>query len=118
SLHLSRSYQWYYLLLSSYGACPAPHSFPTRRSSDLPAGATRQRIERHFPVNGRPVVVIQNVANGRIEVKSKTENGLIYVEQVMRSEEHTSELQSHLKLVCRLLLEKKKTTSRHTHTVC
>src|SRR2546422_2009955 len=29
----------------------------------------------------------------------------------MRSEEHTSELQSRLHLVCRLLLEKKKTTS-------
>src|SRR5260370_1378772 len=29
-------------------------------------------------------------------------------EQVQRSEEHTSELQSHLNLVCRLLLEKKK----------
>src|SRR5260370_29877100 len=28
-----------------------------------------------------------------------------------RSEEHTSELQSHLNLVCRLLLEKKKTIS-------
>src|SRR5260221_2501134 len=28
-----------------------------------------------------------------------------------RSEEHTSELQSHSDLVCRLLLEKKKTTS-------
>src|SRR5260370_20968129 len=28
----------------------------------------------------------------------------------LRSEEHTSELQSHLNLVCRLLLEKKKTT--------
>src|SRR5260370_38403339 len=28
-----------------------------------------------------------------------------------RSEEHTSELQSHLNLVCRLLLEKKKKTS-------
>src|SRR5260370_14028987 len=27
---------------------------------------------------------------------------------LMRSEEHTSELQSHLNLVCRLLLEKKK----------
>src|SRR4029434_8633261 len=27
-----------------------------------------------------------------------------------RSEEHTSELQSHLNLVCRLLLEKKKST--------
>src|SRR5687768_17933987 len=31
-----------------------------------------------------------------------------------RSEEHTSELQSRLHLVCRLLLEKKK-TSKHTH---
>src|SRR5260370_22376670 len=33
-----------------------------------------------------------------------------------RSEEHTSELQSHLNLVCRLLLEKKKqfTNGRHT----
>src|SRR5260370_10803109 len=28
--------------------------------------------------------------------------------QPLRSEEHTSELQSHLNLVCRLLLEKKK----------
>src|SRR5260370_25110700 len=28
--------------------------------------------------------------------------------QCFRSEEHTSELQSHLNLVCRLLLEKKK----------
>src|SRR5260370_5463816 len=30
-----------------------------------------------------------------------------------RSEEHTSELQSHLNLVCRLLLEKKKNTEVH-----
>src|SRR5260370_19436883 len=30
--------------------------------------------------------------------------------RVIRSEEHTSELQSHLNLVCRLLLEKKKKT--------
>src|SRR5260370_17502984 len=30
----------------------------------------------------------------------------------LRSEEHTSELQSHLNLVCRLLLEKKKNTER------
>src|SRR5260370_11177138 len=32
---------------------------------------------------------------------------------VRRSEEHTSELQSHLNLVCRLLLEKKKKAIRH-----
>src|SRR4051812_50179929 len=30
-------------------------------------------------------------------------------EQLHRSEEHTSELQSHVNIVCRLLLEKKKT---------
>src|SRR4029077_5618444 len=30
----------------------------------------------------------------------------------IRSEEHTSELQSHLNLVCRLLLEKKKKTTK------
>src|SRR5205823_8677084 len=33
-----------------------------------------------------------------------------------RSEEHTSELQSLAYLVCRLLLEKKKTTTNITHT--
>src|SRR4051812_49473666 len=32
----------------------------------------------------------------------------------LRSEEHTSELQSHVNLVCRLLLEKKKTQTRYT----
>src|SRR5260370_3579374 len=33
---------------------------------------------------------------------------LVMVDGLLRSEEHTSELQSHLNLVCRLLLEKKK----------
>src|SRR5438034_7847655 len=35
-------------------------------------------------------------------------------ENKWRSEEHTSELQSHSDLVCRLLLEKKKRVSRST----
>src|SRR5256885_8562525 len=34
-------------------------------------------------------------------------------ERAVRSEEHTSELQSPCNLVCRLLLEKKKKVSRH-----
>src|SRR5260370_5015354 len=34
----------------------------------------------------------------------------VLAEIANRSEEHTSELQSHLNLVCRLLLEKKKNT--------
>jgi DUF4097 and DUF4098 domain-containing protein YvlB len=38
----------------------------------LPAAsfAAGKKVERHFTVKGRPVVMIQNVANGRIEVKS------------------------------------------------
>src|SRR2546429_4080316 len=36
------------------------------------------------------------------------------VPRQIRSEEHTSELQSRLHLVCRLLLEKKKKNRRHT----
>src|SRR5207237_10263777 len=35
---------------------------------------------------------------------------MIPARPLIRSEEHTSELQSHLNLVCRLLLEKKKDT--------
>src|SRR5260370_7033725 len=42
-------------------------------------------------------------------------DGKSLVGQHERSEEHTSELQSHLNLVCRLLLEKKKETP---HSVC
>src|SRR5438477_10730626 len=35
----------------------------------------------------------------------------------VRSEEHTSELQSHVNLVCRLLLEKKKNTTTTSGTI-
>src|SRR2546429_7324738 len=38
--------------------------------------------------------------------------------RVLRSEEHTSELQSRLHLVCRLLLEKKKNKIHPTHPGC
>ncbi|HKT45938.1 MAG TPA: DUF4097 family beta strand repeat-containing protein [Candidatus Acidoferrales bacterium] len=33
-------------------------------------GAGSQHLEKHYTVKGRPVVVIENVGNGRIEVKS------------------------------------------------
>src|SRR5690554_7627948 len=39
------------------------------------------------------------------------------VNQAMRSEEHTSELQSRPHLVCRLLLEKKKNNTNSAHPV-
>lgn len=44
--------------------------------------AATQRTEKHFAVNARPVVVIQNVANGRIEVKSaKTQEVTVVANQ-------------------------------------
>src|SRR5260370_12821963 len=54
----------------------------------------------------------------KLHVEPKTNEGGFWSEtgrrRASRSEEHTSELQSHLNLVCRLLLEKKKyqTTTR------
>lgn len=36
----------------------------------VPLPAATQRFEKHFQVTGRPVVVLQTVANGRIEVRS------------------------------------------------
>src|SRR5260221_6662543 len=51
------------------------------------------------------------VLGGRTPMQAvKTPDGLEIVES--RSEEHTSELQSHSDLVCRLLLEKKKKKNR------
>src|SRR2546430_6197918 len=44
---------------------------------------------------------------GRVEIGSLPPPQLVYA-QPIRSEEHTSELQSQSNLVCRLLLEKKK----------
>src|SRR5271155_3563758 len=39
-------------------------------ASSAHAAGTTQRVERKFSITGKPVVVIHNVANGRIEVKS------------------------------------------------
>src|SRR2546429_1770706 len=52
--------------------------------------------------------------------RAVVENGQIVIRPMnylaMRSEEHTSELQSRLHLVCRLLLEKKKNTKHNSIT--
>src|SRR5260370_15394361 len=49
---------------------------------------------------------------GKIDVRSMRHHR---ERDAARSEEHTSELQSHLNLVCRLLLEKKKHTLHNNH---
>src|SRR5690606_39823185 len=98
-------------------AAHALHSFPTRRSSDLLALslslllAWRKRLAL-LPLV--PVLLISLASLGEEYLGWRLgtgewlfRHGLI-VEGV-RSEEHTSELQSRENLVCRLLLEKKKT---------
>src|SRR3989449_4867030 len=88
---------------------PRSTLFPTRRSSDLHRAVARQE---------RAAVLVQRVRH----LELATGELLICEPRPLleRSEEHTSELQSRLHLVCRLLLEKKKkphaTTNSFTRT--
>src|SRR2546427_7545615 len=62
-----------------------------------------------------PIVVMLLVRFGLVDIaKLKSFRGyFIVVAFIIRSEEHTSELQSQSNLVCRLLLEKKKDKPKH-----
>src|SRR5207249_10837310 len=93
----------------------ALHSFPTRRSSDLMlalvalgallgwiAGTLVTRLARALRLDERSRTWGLTSALARAGIYRP-------LSQVLRSEEHTSELQSRFDLVCRLLLEKKKT---------
>src|SRR5439155_25346765 len=85
------------LSLQPARAPPPRPPLPTRRSSDLDGDAGRrlhQRVEA-APRAPRPVL-------------APGEDGPWRARRGFRSEEHTSELQSPGQLVCRLLLEKKK----------
>src|SRR5260370_19809652 len=52
-------------------------------------------------------ITTRGTQSNKISVKRRDLSGTIPSSWAMRSEEHTSELQSHLNIVCRLLLEKK-----------
>src|SRR2546422_2118227 len=65
------------------------------------------KVLRVFPKQFRIVVEVVNVVKKHKRAATPNE----------RSEEHTSELQSRLHLVCRLLLEKKKTNKKTATTI-
>src|SRR5690606_41610686 len=93
----------YTFFFQSYADHRDLHSFPTRRSSDL-------RNARR-PVTARPAArPVAEHASGHAHVGVGTHFPLLgaNTKGYLRSEEHTSELQSRENLVCRLLLEKKK----------
>src|SRR5690242_21383656 len=77
------------------------HSFPTRRSSDLPWVSDARRT-------GSPS---RRRSRGPAE-SCRCKHTSAARKCALRSEEHTSELQSHVNLVCRLLLEKKNNRPR------
>src|SRR5205809_4870437 len=82
-----------------------PHSFPTRRSSDL-EGVGEADFETCFEIGGG----ISERPSGGMKFEWETfQNVLGFFPRfrALRSEEHTSELHSQLHLVCRLPLEKK-----------
>src|SRR3712207_6874937 len=61
------------------------------------------------------LLLLEHVHLG-LEVRVRGDrSGLAQHLPALRSEEHTSELQSRPYLVCRLLLEKKKITQQYTH---
>src|SRR5699024_12544383 len=81
------------------------HSFPTRRSSDL----------RYMEEGGYAFVIMVKGRKALVSALEEENRGTFETERDhsirayhVRSEEHTSELQSRFDLVCRLLLEKKK----------
>src|SRR5205807_9380305 len=88
------------------------HSFPTRRSSDL---GYLQDLTPYvskwsdWKTRYYPVTIKQSTVGGKVYAVPQ-EAGLemlFFHKDILRSEEHTSELQSPCNLVCRLLLEKK-----------
>src|SRR5205085_5487068 len=94
-------------LFHSPSVPPDPPTFPTRRSSDLQAVDPLRATDRAHDLPGREQRHRLGFALERVRAEPMT---LFAARQ--RSEEHTSELQSQSKLVCRLLLEKKKRKKR------
>src|SRR5437762_10469721 len=95
-------------IFSSHHAAPRHlHSFPTRRSSDL------AKMNAAREANGQaPYSVAYDLSSvARQHSAAMASQQSLYHNPSLtsqRSEEHTSELQSPMYLVCRLLLEKKK----------
>src|SRR5207244_6254308 len=87
---------------------PRSTLFPTRRSSDL-AGAVQDQPDSVQSVPELGLCALPAPSDRTVRGAHKTR---------VRSEEHTSELQSPDHLVCRLLLEKtKKNDNRNSYTI-
>src|SRR5688572_32476905 len=99
-----------FLFFSWYGDRRALPSFPTRRSSDL-CESTQRMLGPRSVLPTRVRALLPSIGNAFLIGSIASTRGARagWAAPASRSEEHTSELQSQSNLVCRLLLEKKKT---------
>src|SRR5438477_9018281 len=86
---------------------PISTLFPTRRSSDLDDRASHEAVLPPF-LGVRERLAVPRACLGSVQPLCHARTSAPSRARAGRSEEHTSELQSHVNLVCRLLLEKKK----------
>src|SRR5205807_10333063 len=107
----------YFFFFSGSVAPRDLHSFPTRRSSDLDrvVGSGEELCDRLAP--DLIALVFERVDLDPVGLEVLQALEVLEHLEDLRSEEHTSELQSPCNLVCRLLLEKKKKKKNHTCTV-
>src|SRR2546422_3940835 len=81
----------------------------------------RSRKQRHAFLtgfDGKELLDFLDQPRHRHRLVLQLEFARFNLREIERSEEHTSELQSRLHLVCRLLLEKKKHTITKIHHLC
>src|SRR5205807_10457050 len=104
------------LFLASLDSRPLP-SFPTRRSSDLRRVPVSQRCDEIATGCDRVDAPLHRETVTPCDHDQAHDEAGHQPDRSRRSEEHTSELQSPCNLVCRLLLEKKKQTSRYARTL-
>src|SRR5260221_2265369 len=65
-------------------------------------------------LSGKAVTKVLTLLTVEFKIRERAAIASMLFKLIERSEEHTSELQSHSDLVCRLLLEKTKHQSVHT----
>src|SRR5688572_24507102 len=72
-------------------------------------GTKGPTLSTYVSIPGRILVMMPGMGKFGVSRKIEDEDERRRLRAILRSEEHTSELQSQSKLVCRLLLEQKKT---------
>src|SRR2546429_3206957 len=109
----------YFFFFLNDPAPPEISPLPLHAALPISGGEPRQltdgdlsQIDPAWSPDGRAVAFVQDSTETQ-EVRAQVRPQLYVLAIADRSEEHTSELQSRLHLVCRLLLEKKKISTAH-----